>query len=56
MPEKKLPPKKNAYRFRGVGIDVIAELPKAAANCIRRGGDVVVTVEWSEPHTNRSAT
>lgn len=49
MPEAELPEKKNAYRFRGNAIDVIAELPKAAARAIRRGGHVVVTVEWSEP-------
>ena len=49
MPEAKLPKGKNAYRFRGNAIDVIAELPKQAASAIRRGGYVTVTVEWSEP-------
>lgn len=49
MPEKRLHPKRNAYRFRGTSIDVIAELPQAAQACIRRGGDVIVTVEWREP-------
>lgn len=48
MPEAKLPEKKNAYRFRGNAIDVVAKLPKQAASVIRRGGHVTVTVEWSE--------
>lgn len=54
MPEAKLPEKKNAYRFRGNAIDVIAKLPKRAAFVIRRGGHVTVTVEWSESEGRES--
>jgi hypothetical protein len=44
-----LPQKENAYRFRGSEVDVIAELPKGAADHVRRGYGVTVTVEWHEP-------
>ena len=45
-PRKTLPAARNAYRFRGVAVDVIAQLPAAAQKVVRAGGHVVVTVEW----------
>ena len=48
MTEYRLKPKRNAYRFRGRKIDVIAELPKEAADRIRSGQHVTVIVDVPE--------
>lgn len=48
MPEARLPIERNSYRFAVTGIAVIAELPAAAAEAVRAGLGVTVTVEWEE--------